>query len=212
MKPWFTSSIFVALAVSLCGAQGPSPVGHPSQSAMQSSASSGQQHGVFQVELTKTLDCKKLKPGDMVEAKVLSQVNTPNGTMIPRGAKVTGHVTEVKTRSKGDANSQLGIVFDKISRPGGEDLSMKAVIQALAPNPNADVTTGGGIGYGGMSETMEKPLTPSGGAGPVPLLNEQSTGVLGIKNLELGSDGVLTSSGKDIKLDSGTRVLLNATL
>ncbi len=212
MKLWFANTIFLALAISLCSAQGPTPAGHPTQSAMQSSASAGQQHGVFQIELTKPLDSKKLKQGDVVEAKVLSQVRTPNGTTIPRGAKVTGHVTEVKARSKGDANSQLGIVFDKISRPGGEDLAMKGVIQALAPNPNADVTTGGGIGYGGMSETMEKPLTPSQGTGNVPLLNDQSTGVLGIKNLELGSDGVLTSSGKEIKLDSGSRILLNATL
>lgn len=212
MNLWFASTIFVALAISVCRGQSPSPAGHPLQAAMQSSAPAGQQHGIFQVELARALDSKKLKQGDVVEAKVLSEVRLSEGTRIPLGSKVIGHVTEAKARSKGDAESQLAIVFDKISRPGGEDTTVKAVIQALAPNPNADVTTGGGIGYGGMSETMEKPPTPSQGTRSVPLLTDQSTGVLGIKNLELGSDGVLTSSGKEVKLDSGTRVLLNATL
>jgi hypothetical protein len=43
------------------------------------------------------------------------------------------------------------------------------------------------------------------------MLTEESTGVLGIKNLELSSDGTLTSTNKEIKLDSGTRMLLKAS-
>jgi hypothetical protein len=182
----------------------------PFNSSSSSSSPSG--HGVFTVELAKPLDSKKLKQGDVVEAKLPADVRTPGGTTIPRGSKVIGHVTEAKAKSKGDAESQLGIVFDKISRPGGEETTIKGVIQAVAPNPNAEVQTGGGVGYGGMSETMEKPPTPSQGARSVPLLTDESKGVLGIKNLELGPDGVLSSSGKEVKLDSGTRVLVDATM
>jgi len=51
---------------------------------------------------------------------------------------VIGHVTESKARSKGDTESALAINFDKIIRTGGET-PIKSVIQAVAPNPNAEL-------------------------------------------------------------------------
>jgi hypothetical protein len=204
--------VLVLMVVSLLGAAQTSNGSQPAHVPFHSSPAADQRPGVFAVELLKPLDSKKLKPGDEVEAKLPAEVRTPGGTTIPRGSKIIGHVTEAKARSKGDPESQLGIVFDKISRSGGEDTAIKGVIQAVAPNPNPEVQTGGGIGYGGMSETMEKPPTPSQGTRSVPLLTNDSIGVLGIKNLELGTDGVLTSTGKEVKLDSGTRVLLNVSM
>lgn len=207
MKPWLSSAIFLAFAVSLCAAQEAGTAAHGLQAA-----NGAQMGGTIQVALAKALDSKKLKVGDTVEAQVPSMVHTAGGMTIPSGTKVIGHVTEVKSRSKGDAESTLGIVFDKINLGRNEDKPIKGIIQAVAPNPNAEINTGGGVGYGGMNETMEKPPTPDLKRGPVQLLNEQSVGVLGIKNLELSSNGVLTSSNKDIKLDSGTRILLNVTM
>ena len=46
----------------------------------------------------------------------------------------------------------------------------------------------------------------------VPLLNEQSAGVLGIKNLQLASNGILTSDQKSVKLDSGTQIMIQAQI
>jgi hypothetical protein len=46
----------------------------------------------------------------------------------------------------------------------------------------------------------------------VPLLNEQSVGVLGIKSLRLGADGVLTSDQKTVKLDSGMQIMVQAQI
>ena len=184
----------------------------PQSSAGNTAGTTGQVHGVFAVELTKSLDSKKLKPGDEVEAKLVTDLHAADGVTIRRGSKVIGHVTEAKARSKGDTESVLTIVFDKIGGPGGADMPIKSVIQAVAPNPNPGPNTGGGVGYGGMSETMEKPATPSLSAQSAPQLTDQSTGVLGIKNLQLGTDGTLISSGKELKLDSGTRILLGATM
>ena len=47
--------------------------------------------------------------------RIAADLRLKDGTTIPLGSKVTGHVTEAKARSKGDAQSALGIVFDKIS-------------------------------------------------------------------------------------------------
>ena len=37
-------------------------------------------------------------------------------------------------------------------------------------------------------------------------------GVLGVKNLRLGADGVLTSDQKTVKLDSGTQIMVKAQI
>jgi hypothetical protein len=44
------------------------------------------------------------------------------------------------------------------------------------------------------------------------MLTSESKGVLGFKNLEMNSDSVLTSSGKEVKLDSGTQMLIQAAI
>jgi hypothetical protein len=162
------------------------------------------------VLLAKSIDSKKLKAGEEVDGKTAANLQLRDGTAISRGAKVVGHVTQAKARSNGDAESSLAIVFDQIDLPGGKNLAMTAIIQAVAPNPNAGVSTGGEIGYGGMNETIEKSSTVQFAQASVPSLNEQSVGVLGIKNLRLGTDGVLTSDQKAVKLDSGTQMMVQA--
>lgn len=200
MKLWLGSTLMLAVVVTICAAQ------------QSPSTNTGNQTGVFQVGLTRSLDSKKLKVGDVVTAAVVGDVNTTKGTTVRRGSRVIGHVTQVQNRSKGAAQSMLAMSFDKIELKGGESLPIQGMIQAVGPNPNPPVNTGGGIEYGGLNETMEKPPTPDMTPGSVPLLNPNSTGVVGLKNIELGSQGVLTSNQKDIKLDSGTRLLLKVMM
>ncbi len=214
MTRWFGSMLFVALAVAVCLAKGPGPATLPGpvpqSSAASSATTSHPVNGLFIVELSKAVDSKKLKDGDEVDAKLLSDVHASDNVTFPRGTKVIGHVTQSKARSKGDPDSSLAISFDKISRAGG-DTPIKSVIQAVGPNPNSGADTGGGVGYGDLKAATAAPPPPSSGPHNVPMLTEESTGVLGIKNLQLGSDGTLTSTNKEIKLDSGTRMLLKAS-
>ncbi len=172
------------------------------------------------VELTKSLDSKKLKEGDTVTGRIAADLHMKDGTEIPRGSKVTGHVTEAKARSKGDSQSALGIIFDKISLPGGKEMAIKGEIQAVAPNPNAGTQDAGGVNYPGMMAGNDRGGN-SGGTTPTPapsvpatqqtgrpLLNGQSKGVIGIHNLELGENSVLISGGKNVSLDSGTQMIV----
>jgi hypothetical protein len=170
------------------------------------------------VELTKSLDSKKLKEGDAVPGRIAADLRMKDGTQIPRGSKVTGHVTEAKARSKGDPQSALGIVFDKISLPSGKDIAIKGEIQAVAPNPNAGaqqsspgVMAGLAGNDSGMSAGTSAPPMPSTPTSPQegrPILNGQSKGVVGFHNLELGQNSVLVSTGKNVSLDSGTQLML----
>lgn len=217
MKRWFICTLFAALMVSLTAGTRLLPAAHAVQAAMQSSAAqsaapTGKSHGTFTVELVKALDSKKLKEGDEVEAKLTGGITLPNGTEVARGTKLIGHVTEAKARSKGGSESTLGIVFDKIVRAPGEEAPIKGVLQAVAPNPNQELTTGGPMEYGDLKQATVAPGASDTRKGPTPILNDASVGVLGIKGMQLGPDGVLTSSGKEVKLDSGTRILLNVTM
>jgi hypothetical protein len=201
---------FLLFAVSLCA-----PTNASAQAAMSSSQtpSAGQKGAqiLIPASLTSSVDAKKKKPGEEVVVKTAGNVRLADGTVISRGAKVVGHVTEAKTRSGSDAQSSLGIVFDKINLADGKTLPITGVIQAFAPNPNPD--QGDGVNYGGMNQTLQHSTPTAGGTSPViPILSEDSVGIQGIKNLHLGSDGVFKSDQKTIKLDFGSQVVLRAQL
>ncbi len=186
----------------------------PYHTSIKSSATLGRSRGRFIVELANGLDSKKLRQGDKVDAKLTGMITLSNSPPIPRGAKVIGHVTEATNHSKSDPQSTLGLVFDKIVRPGGEEIRMHCVIQAVAPNPNAELNTEseGGLGGVNLGYADIHSAAPNAGHGKTQSLTDTSIGVFGIKNIKLGPEGVLTSSGKEVKLDSGTRILLNVTM
>jgi hypothetical protein len=201
------AAALLLLAVSLCaprnaGAQAASQTPAPGQKVTQI---------LIPASLTSSVDAKKKKPGEEVVVKTAGNVRLADGTVISRGTKVVGHVTEAKARSGGEAQSSLGIVFDKINLSDGKTLAITGIIQAFAPNPNPD--QGEGVNYGGMNQTLQHSTPTAGGTSPViPILSEDSVGIQGIKNLQLGSDGVFKSDQKTIKLDFGSQVVLRAHL
>lgn len=209
MKQFFAVTLFVGLAVCLSTAAVANSAQSGQPVATQSATAGG--HGTFSVELAKALDSKKLKEGDAVEAKLTGSITLPSGATVPRGTTLIGHVTEAKARSKNDSESALGISFDKIVLGKGEDVPIKGVLQAVAPNPNGDVSTGAYLDQGPSLRMATQSQTPSTVSEPKPVLTDQSTGVLGYKNMTL-KDGVITSTGKEVKLDNGTRFMLNVAV
>jgi hypothetical protein len=120
---------------------------------------------------------------------------------------VIGHVTEAKARAGGDPQSSLGIAFDKVELKDGKTLTISAVIRAVGPAQESQ--GGGGVNYGGLNQAVEH--TSAGtNWGATQGLNGDSVGVVGIKGLELSSDGVLKSGDKAVKLDSGAQIILKA--
>ncbi len=85
------------------------------------------------VELTKGLTAKKLKPGDKVKAEVAQDVVSHGKVIIPVETELIGHVTEVCPHDSANAESRLGIVFDKILLKHFHDINFQAVIQTVEP-------------------------------------------------------------------------------
>jgi hypothetical protein len=181
--------------------------------------------GAFPTTLAKSLDSKKLKEGDTVICQTSAPIRS-HGMMIPTGAKVTGHVTQAQAKSKGDSQSSLAMVFDKIEVTKGKELPMKGTLQAIAPalgKGGADTASMMGSGQMMAGHGDSSTMPANGGAvgpgpgvastpGVRPILNAQSLGVLGFKNMEMDKDSVITSSGKEIKLEDGTQMMLRSEI
>jgi hypothetical protein len=106
---------------------------------------------VIPVELTKSIDAKKVKIGDEVEAKVTQDLKAANGEVIvPKDTKVIGRVTEVEARNKEQKESQVGIAFDHaITKAGGSvplAMSIQAIIAPPSSNPNNGNAGSEGVG------------------------------------------------------------------
>jgi len=109
---------------------------------------------IIPAELAKSIDAKKAKSGDQVIAKTTIDLRSKDGsTVIPKGAKVLGHITDAKARGKDEPGSMIAVAFDKVEMKGGRDLQFNAGIQAIGkPEQNAAAYSGGG-----------SPMSESGG-------------------------------------------------
>jgi hypothetical protein len=114
----------------------------------QSAAPSSQPEGktlriapgsVIPVELTRSIDAKKAKPGDEIEARVTQDLKGENSeVVIPRNTKVIGHITEAEGRSKEQKESQIGIAFGHVGMKNGPDVSLSMMVQAIIAPLNAN--------------------------------------------------------------------------
>jgi hypothetical protein len=200
------------LAVSMCTAGSAAQQAPEPSSKSPSADDQNAKQTLIPAFLDTSLDSKKCKPGADVVVKTAGTVRLTNKEVISRGTKIIGHITEAKARSGSDTESSLRIVFDKIIPPDGKTLSIKGVIRAVAPNPNPP-ESGGDVSYADIAQTITHSTPSAGGSSPVvPVLTADSVGVQGIKNLQLGPDGVLRSSGRTVKLGTGSQIILQVQL
>jgi len=85
-------------------------------------------------ELSKSVDAKKARAGDKIEARVTMDMVSHGQIVVPRDSRITGHVTEAKPRSKESPASTVGIAFDHISLKNGHELSLRTTVQAIGPS------------------------------------------------------------------------------
>ena len=129
--------------------------------------------------LTAPVDSKKSKPGDPVSARTTQASQTASGMQIPKGSTLVGHVTEAHARAAGQANSAVGIAFDKAVTRDGHEIPLRGVgIQAVAAAEAA--VSGSAMDAGGM-------MGAGGSAG-----SARGTGLLG---RTAGAAGATVGSG-----------------
>lgn len=180
-------------------------------------------------QLQSTLDAKSAKVGDQVVFKTTKTVKQNGQTVIQKGSMLYGHVTEVRQRTRANAMSSIGMVFDRI-----ENKNLSAPISAsiisitnVAANASADdmlnsdasgasrasartsrgpTSSGGGL-LGGVGNTLGSTV------GGVANTTTQTVGsVAGTTGNVVGSaTGTVSRSISGIQISSSTNASANGT-
>jgi hypothetical protein len=166
-----------------------------------------------QAVLTGSLDAKKNKPGDAVAAKTTKAVKSQGKVNIPRGSKLVGHVTEAKTRAKGESESALGIVFDKAILRNGQEVPLNVTIQALAAAETETSSTLGDDSLASGSSAVASGATS--GRGALGGVTSSAGGAVGAAtntatNVRGTTDGALSSTANTAGSATGAVGGLNA--
>ncbi|MBZ5530594.1 MAG: hypothetical protein LAO20_04115 [Acidobacteriia bacterium] len=198
------------------------------QGGAQSKAAEVPSSPFFEAELTKSLDAKKAKVGDPVNAKVTAESKSNGKIVFPQGTKLVGHITEVQARTKDETESRLGIAFDKAILKNGGEVAFNEVIHTLISPPrpavrmpdisnsslNSSMDRAGGLQPSGNAHdttphALNEPIWSQTAQRPAP--GARQTGVDGLylkaPATDPGHSVVITSSTGNVKLDSGTRLV-----
>jgi hypothetical protein len=248
-----------AQAAAQAGARGSAAASGPAGETGTALASGSSVNAV----LVKPVDSERSKPGDPVSARTMQAVKTEDGTTIPAGSQLVGHIAEAPASAGAAAGSSIAIVFDRALMKGGHEVRLRHVgIRALAAAESAaSLGAGegsammgasggmgggarGGLGGGGLvgrtggavGGTLGGAVNGAGSlgasgvgalqAGPgatggldaTGALMGQSRGVFGLRGISLASGAgassagsVVSSTDKRVRLEQGTRLLLDSS-
>lgn len=155
------------------GAPAPSATTPPGSAKPQTDRASAAQENpstAIPAALAKSVDSRKVKAGDEIDARLSVGLTNASGTQIPAGSKIIGHVTDAKSKAKGDPQSSLSFAFDRIVVKNGGDMPLHAVPQAIGmPQMMAEAAVASGnnrpASAGSSSSGMRSNTNPSSGSG-----------------------------------------------
>ncbi|HEY7406159.1 MAG TPA: hypothetical protein VIB39_21720 [Candidatus Angelobacter sp.] len=183
---------------------------------------------IMYLELSKSVDAKKVKVGDEISAMLLTDIVSHGKIALRRDTKLIGHVTEAQAHTKDNPESRLGIVFDKILSKGKQQIAFHSVLMALSPAPRIQIDAPSAPSPPGANpantaqQDRHYPIPP----GPkVPKMGETMNGEIkahaaamdnivptDIDGITLqrpaNSSPVIISYTRTVKLDSGVRIEL----
>jgi len=172
--------------------------------------------------LATSLDAKRSKVGDEVEARAEQDIKQDGKVVLKKGTRLVGHVTQAQARAKGQSQSQLGILFDHAVLKNGQEMPFNASIQALASSQSAAaastgaddiVASGSGMGAAQGSARsgggLAGGVASTAGAAAGGVVNTASSapvnagGSLNTVTRSSGAVGGLTSTGRLASNSSG---------
>jgi hypothetical protein len=215
---WIAAAVFT-VAANAQSSTGVSEAGSAATQAGHATASAAQAASVS-AELTKGIDSRKAKVGDEVFAKTMSEARLADGTRIPKGSKLLGHVTEALAKSKDNRNGYVAFSFDHAALKDGREVPVSVVVRALAaPAPMAPTAGSDDPMAGGRMQGAD--VAPGGGGlasnGPGGALHSaggvaggvQSAASSGVNQAGSGIDGTVNgvaSEGGALGADARARV------
>jgi len=119
-------------------------------------------------ELQNSIDARRAKVGDQVVLKTTQAIKSGGHIVVNKGARLVGHVTEVAQKSKGNGESRIGILFDRLKRgslevPISATISSITIARAGSRANEADLFGSGASASGSASSSTS--ASSSGGSG-----------------------------------------------
>ena len=137
------------------------------------------------VMLNSSLDARNNKPGRKISARIMQQVQLPEGGRIPAGSRIVGHVLQVHTATA-SSPSRLVVKFDTLDLRG-VSIPLTTSLRAVAA----------------MTEVFEAQL-------PTSNFDEYGTSIADWTTVQVGGDAVYRGDGTVISPDN--RVVGSATV
>jgi hypothetical protein len=159
----------------------------------------------IQAELQNDIDVKRSKVGDQVVLKTTKAIKRGRDTVIPKGTNLIGRITEVQQRTKDNASSRIGMVFDRIE---GKNLSAP-ISASIVSITNAQAAASAGetldTGLSGGTSTSSSASRGGGGSGGG-LLGGVTNTVGGVTNTVGGVAGTATQTVGSVTNTAGQTV------
>lgn len=124
-----------------------------------------------QAHLSKSLDAKKAKQGEVVTAELEQNVQIPNAQALPKNTVLEGHVDAV-TASQNKGDSTMTVTFDKAKLKDGQELPIKATVVSIsepammAAQQSGAMSSGGGGMMPGSAASGGGAMAAGGGGAP----------------------------------------------
>ncbi len=166
---------------------------------------------IMRVELMNNLSTDASQKGDRFQARVLEPSQF-------QGAVLEGHLEQVKRPGKAKGSAQLQLAFDQIKMPDGHSSRISAQVIEVIPNGGSQgvgkVDQEGGVqGQGSTKGDVQKIGGAAGIGAVIGLIAGGGAGAaIGATiGAGVGTAGVLTQRGKDIRLDQGQQLRIRTS-
>jgi len=137
-------------------------------------------------ELQNTIDVRKAAVGDQVILKTTQAIKAEGHTVVNKGARLFGHVTEVAQKTKANNESRIGVLFDRLES-GSLEVPIAASISSIVTGRSGarandqDVLNANASSSGSASSTGQR-TSPSSGQSNGGLLGGVTSSAGGVVN------------------------------
>ena len=148
--------------------------------------------------LQNSVDVKNARVGDEVILKTTKSIKQNGQTIVPKGSKLIGRVTEVQQKTKSNGMSKIGMVFDRLeykdmSAPFSASITS---ITNVASGTRLGDTASSDLFGSSSSSTQTSGGTSSGGGGLLGGATSTAGGLLNTTTQTVG--GVTNTAGQTV--------------
>jgi hypothetical protein len=195
------STCAAAIATLLLVSPGLAPQAIAQTGTITSAQADNMARGNALASLIRTINSKKVKPGDSVTLKTMSSVTLSNGTSLPRGATLTGTITSVERPKGHDKTAKISFTIDTAHVHGNSIPVHVLVTAAKVPNLvlsadgmpiTSDMTRGNVMPDAGAGMAQDRQMMQSA--------EGQETGTNSVKHPHKPNTGTIRMQGSTLQI------------